>query len=562
MIGNSVSDFVKHSLPLIIVVVCALILPRLAWRPLGALERLLLSPARSRVGAVAAAFFIGLSACLALALYVGIPQPAVHDEFSYLLAADTFAHGRLTNPPHPMWVHFESFHILQQPTYTSKYPPGQGLVLAFGQVLSGQPILGVWLSTAAAVAAICWMLLAWMPPRWSLLGGWLAAFNPTFLEWSQCYWGGAVAVAGGALVLGAVRRLAETPNRRNALLLGLGLVILANSRPYEGLVLAVSALTALVLWWRYRRPFPRGAILRQVAAPAGLVLGLAGLWMGYYNWRVTGNAFLMPYALHEATYAARPQFLWQRPGPEPVYHHKVMRDFYTGTATRLYDEQRTWKGFVASAPGKLLVPEAFLRPIMLAAPLIALPWMLRRDWWIRAAVAILVLTDLAVLGAKALFPHYAAPLAPLVLLLLVVAIRTVRTARLPGRPIGRQFARGVLLIFVFSLANWLWTFGHFNRDTWWMWRAHLIADLERQGGKHLILVHYRPGHELDHEWVYNRADIDHASVVWAREMDPANDGPLLAYFRDRRAWRLDADARKPELIPLPRDLHGVPPPSR
>ena len=123
----------------------------------------------------------------------------MQDEFSYLLAADTFAHGRLTNPTPPFPEHFETPHVLVRPTYMSKYPPGQGIALAIGQLFTTQPIIGVWLSSAAAAAAIYWMLLGFIPAPWSLLGGLAAAIHPQMLAWSQTYWGRSVAVLGSAL---------------------------------------------------------------------------------------------------------------------------------------------------------------------------------------------------------------------------------------------------------------------------------------------------------------------------------------------------------------------------
>jgi hypothetical protein len=239
----------------------------------------------------------------------GTPIPVIHDEFSYLLAADTFAQGRLTNPapPHPEF--FEAPHILVTPTYASKYPPAPAIALAIGNAIAGGPIWGVWLGCGLFAAALCWMLQGCGVRGWAFATAVLMVITTGCTTyWAQSYWGGSVAASGGALLFGGLIRVLREERACHGVTMAVGALLLANSRLYEGSVVCLVAFSVL-LWRAWGIPSQRMFVVRVVVV-AGIVSIPGVLAMAHYNRAVTGHWHRFPYALHVDQYLPRGLFVF------------------------------------------------------------------------------------------------------------------------------------------------------------------------------------------------------------------------------------------------------------
>jgi hypothetical protein len=536
-------------------VMLALLRRGLADRFVRTLERILSAFAQRKASAIVAIFFAVLVVRLAVLRSLPIPYPGIHDEFSYLLLGDTFAHGRLTNPTHPMWRSFETFHVNWLPTYSSIYPPAQGAVLAVGQLL-GNAWFGVLVTNAVMCAAILWMLQGWMPARWALLGTILAALKLGVASyWMNSYWGGAVSAIGGALVLGALPRIRKHGRLRDALLLAVGVAILANSRPYEGLLVCLPVAVWLI-WWLFREPSSkvssppsRAARLRRVFTPIAVVLALTAAFMAFYNSRVTGHALLFPYTLNLRTYVTAPVFLWQHAKPALHYNNQQFEDFYNDW------ERNNYQNSAADVHAVSLEKWQRLRSVFFwPAAALLLPGFIFvfRDQRVRFLLAVFLIATPGIFAVVWSNPHYAAPLTCVIFALLVQSIRHLRAWRPFARPVGPALSRAILILLVLQIAGDVsarrcdelsWTCGGDPS------RAAISQRLAALPGKHLIIVRYEPDHNIHDEWVFNGAEIDSAKVLWARELDPRQNAALLAYFKDRTIWLVDPDADNQELLP-------------
>jgi hypothetical protein len=541
-------------------------LPRLRSVWFSRVERVFKRLARRRNLSVAVVGFTALLVRLAILPLSPIPQPFSQNDFSFLLAGDTFALGRLTNPTPAMWVHFETMHVTMTPTYMSMYFPAEGLVLAVSKLMTGRPWYGILAMTALMCAAICWTLQAWLPPTWALLGGLLAILRlGLFSYWINTYAGaGAISALGGALVLGALPRFVKSVRLRDSMLLAAGVVLLGLSRPYDGILLCLPVFCFLGWWVLFGKNRPTAAVLfRRTVIPLVLIVG-AGAWMGYYDYRVFGNPVTLPYTVDRAQYATAPYFVWQAQRPEPAYRHKVIRDFYNRNELDAFKKIHSLSGFVPQTLLKASRGLLFYAGIALLPPLIMLRRVMldRRVRFLLACALILIAGQLIEIF---LIPHYLAPFTAVFYAIGLQAMRHLRLWSPGGQPVGRTLVRLTVLVCVVlagirlyaeplhvRFAEWPgagWTNYWSGPGKFGVERAGVEAALEHRPGKQLVIVRYSSHHDPLNEWVYNAPNIGDSKVVWTREMEEAENLDLIRYYKDRTVWLVQPD-NKPVTVSL------------
>ena len=535
-IGFGGSDFVELAVAALLV---ALVLGRSRVEPL--VRRLAARPGWAM--ATLAALPIALR--LALLATHPVPTPSGADDFSYILLGDTLAHFRLANPPHAFHRFFEGVFTLQEPTYSSIYPLGQGLALALGQVATGLPWAGVILSVAAMCALCYWMLRAWVSPTWAFAGGLLAVFQfGPLSQWMNSYWGGAVAACSGCLVFGALPRLRAGWRTRDAVLLGAGIALQAITRPFESIFLVLGVilffLPALGQWRRLLRAAAIAALVASAAAP--LIL--------FHNKAVTGSWTTLPYMLSRYQYGIPQTFTFQ---PNPVPHRPLTMEQeqdYRAQTTIHGDEPLTLGSYLGLLGNSVRYYRFFFFPVLY----LALPAFLASLREYRFAWVLLCLAGYA-LGTNFdpyFHPHYVAAITCLCLLMVVKGLERL----------GRQAAGLILLLCAGHFGLWyglhatgsprlLEGLGRYETWDYVNWgdpegRIQINQQLAEAAGRQLVFVRYGPRHRF-RTWMQNAADIDGARVVWALDLGPIEDEKLIRYYADRTAWVVEPDVWPPRL---------------
>ncbi|HEV8071965.1 MAG TPA: hypothetical protein VGP76_29895 [Planctomycetaceae bacterium] len=362
-----------------------------------------------------------------LNLRFGDLPPAYHDEFSYLLQAKTFLHGRLSFPSSPRLPElFDQMHVVNEGRFASRYFPGVGAWIA-PYLAIGHPYWAQWLAGAMAAFFTFWAGRELAGNRVGLLAGLLTALSPGLALFDNLLLSHPPTIAALTLFLFTFLQFMRTGRRLDAFWAGCGLSFAMLCRPMT----AAGFALPFGIWfvWQLFRKSPRSApaplaVKLQATAclAAPLVLGLALMFV--YNRAITGDGLLSPYQLYTDTYTPRHVYGFnnvvrgeRRVGPRVMEGYDRWAENLTPRLAWQNEKER----LASSARWTLgLIPLAMAGVIFV----VALVWRLETRWQLVAAsVVSLHAVHVPYWFVGIMGWHYVFETAPLLLLLFAVTSR-------------------------------------------------------------------------------------------------------------------------------------------
>jgi hypothetical protein len=481
--------------------------------------------------------------------------PAVKDEYCYLIQARQIAGGRLWMPKHAVADAFDTFYMISDPVYASKYFPGTAVALAAALKL-GLPPWSASLALSGAAVGLLYLLLTELLDGWAgLLGSVLLLSMQMFRRLSVAYMSQPLLLV---LALGAVLAYLRWRGEARAGRSGLGWMAVIGAcvggavvtRPLDAVCVAAAPLAVAILF-DVRSPGLRRAAA-AVAVAAVAAGPLAALQLAC-NRGITGRWLETPwtfYARHDDPYDA---LGWRAVTPDvhtrsvlpqkrlaeeqftiPAHRQRLevpfFRLFLHKRLQYLMDDVLPWAPLVALIPvGVLALAGRPGRAVVWAGlPLLALGYTFHTVYLSHYAVAAAPATIFAVLaGAWAI----------------VGAMPGARAAGAAGVVLSALLLTAAVTAFPEVTGERADEF-----ETAQELRAIDRATAGLADAPSIVLFRFGPGANPLVEPVYN-ADVggpDDAGVTRAHDLGDAADARLMAYYatRDpgRRVYRYDRSA--------------------
>ena len=245
--------------------------------------------------------------------------PVYHDEYSYLIQAQTMRAGRTWYPVSASQPQlFDQIHVLNEPDldpptgrFASRYFPGTGLWMA--PFVSGANVrLGHQLAQMLIVVGIYWIGRELGSNAVGVLAALLAMASPGLLLFSNLLLAHHPTLVGLTLFLWMYLRGRRTGSVWSCLLAGSGLAFATLCRPMTAAGFSLPLGLTFGWWWITGRgnwlvtaqPMKFAARTRYALALGGpLIAGILGLI--WYQQSITGSPLVSPYQLYTDRYTPR-----------------------------------------------------------------------------------------------------------------------------------------------------------------------------------------------------------------------------------------------------------------